>query len=97
VLPLPDPVAQPAAGWANWVVFAGVMLVVLGCFHAIEGLVALFQDKYYVVRPGGLVGGVGCGISAAGCALGTPTLGCAERRPRRGRADPRGDAVAVVS
>lgn len=31
-------------------VFAGVMLVVLGCFHVIEGLVALFQDKYYVVR-----------------------------------------------
>jgi hypothetical protein len=31
------------------------MLVVLGCFHAIDGLVALFRNKYYVVRPSGLV------------------------------------------
>jgi hypothetical protein len=43
------------SGWANWMVFASVMLVVLGCFHVIEGLVALFQDKYNLVRPGGLV------------------------------------------
>jgi hypothetical protein len=43
------------SGWANWVVFAGTMLVLLGFFHAIEGLVALFQDKYYVVRPSGLI------------------------------------------
>jgi hypothetical protein len=51
-----DEYGQPiTSGWANWVVFAGVMLVVLGCFHAIDGLVALFRDKYYVVRPSGLV------------------------------------------
>jgi hypothetical protein len=34
--------ARPAAhGWAGWVVFAGVMLILLGGFHVIEGLVAL--------------------------------------------------------
>jgi hypothetical protein len=27
----------------------------VGAFHAISGLVALFQDEYYVVRPSGLV------------------------------------------
>ncbi|SFK68065.1 DUF7144 family membrane protein [Geodermatophilus ruber] len=43
------------SGWASWVAFAGVMLIVLGFFHAIEGLVALFQDKYFAVRPSGLV------------------------------------------
>jgi uncharacterized membrane protein len=48
--------ARPAAhGWAGWVVFAGVMLILVGFFHAIEGLVALFQDDYYTVRPSGLV------------------------------------------
>ena len=43
------------SGWANWVVFAGVMMIVLGFFHGIEGLVALFRDGYYAVRPSGLV------------------------------------------
>jgi hypothetical protein len=42
-------------GAAHWVVFAGVMLILVGFFHAIEGLVALFQDDYYTVRPSGLV------------------------------------------
>jgi hypothetical protein len=66
-IPAPrEPAAPPAprydeygrpitSGWASWVVFAGVMLVLLGFFHAIEGVVALAQDKYYVVRPSGLI------------------------------------------
>jgi hypothetical protein len=34
--------ARPAAhGWAGWVVFAGVMLILLGAGHVIEGLAAL--------------------------------------------------------
>src|SRR6185312_11501202 len=28
--------------WAGWVVFAGIMLIMLGAFQVIEGLVALF-------------------------------------------------------
>jgi len=42
-------------GWAGWAVFAGVMLVLVGAFQAIDGLVALFKDEIYVVRPSGLV------------------------------------------
>ena len=42
-------------GWAGWAVFAGVMLVVVGAFQAIDGLVALFRDQVYLVRPNGLV------------------------------------------
>jgi hypothetical protein len=43
------------SGWAGWVVFGGVVLMVIGVFQAIEGLVALFDDGFYFVRPNGLV------------------------------------------
>ena len=35
-----------AVGWAG---FAGVMLIILGVFDAIQGLTALFNDTFYVV------------------------------------------------
>lgn len=35
-----------AAGWAG---FAGFMLILIGVFDAIQGLVALFNDEFYVV------------------------------------------------
>lgn len=41
-------------GWAGWVVFAGSMMIIVGLFHAIQGLVALFNDEYYLVGPEGL-------------------------------------------
>ncbi|MGY1592486.1 hypothetical protein ACI789_12135 [Geodermatophilus sp. SYSU D00965] len=41
--------------WAGWVVFGGVMLIMLGTFQAIEGLIALFDDGFYLVRESGLV------------------------------------------
>jgi hypothetical protein len=31
------------------------MMLMLGSFHAMAGLVALFKDEYYLVRPSGLV------------------------------------------
>ncbi|MFD8497678.1 hypothetical protein [Amycolatopsis sp. NPDC059657] len=37
--------------WAGWVWFAAVMMVIIGIFGAIEGLVALFRQEYYVVGP----------------------------------------------
>jgi hypothetical protein len=43
------------SGWAGWVVFGGVMLILLGCFQLVEGLVALFDDGFYLVRSNGLV------------------------------------------
>ena len=42
-------------GWVGWIVFAGFMLVMVGFFHAIEGLVALFRDEVFLVGPRGLV------------------------------------------
>jgi hypothetical protein len=41
--------------WAGWVVFGGVMLIMLGSFQIIEGLVALFDDGFYAVSSSGLV------------------------------------------
>lgn len=43
------------AGWYGLIVFAGVVMIMLGIFHAIAGLVALFQDEYYLVPKDGLV------------------------------------------
>jgi hypothetical protein len=43
------------SGWTGWIVFAGVMMVMMGSFHVIQGLVALFQDTYYLVGSEGLV------------------------------------------
>jgi hypothetical protein len=44
--------AQPErepTGWVGWIYFAGAMMVMLGVFEAIDGLVALFKDEYYLV------------------------------------------------
>jgi hypothetical protein len=46
---------QPTTGWVGWLVFAGIMMIVVGAFQVIDGLVALFNDELYVVRPDGLV------------------------------------------
>ena len=35
--------------------FAGIMMILVGTFQAIDGLIALFKDELYVVRPNGLV------------------------------------------
>ena len=42
-------------GWVGWIVFAAVMMVLLGTFHAIQGLVALLKDEYFLVGQSGLV------------------------------------------
>ena len=41
--------------WAGWVVFGGVMLIMLGTFQVVQGLVALFDDGFYLVGSNGLV------------------------------------------
>lgn len=43
------------SGWVGWIAFAGVIMMMLGTFHAIQGLVALFNDEYYLVGSSGLV------------------------------------------
>jgi hypothetical protein len=39
----------------GWIIFAGIMMVMLGTFQAIEGLVAIFKDSYFVVPDSRLV------------------------------------------
>jgi hypothetical protein len=41
-------------GWVGWVAFAGTMMVLLGTFHIIDGLIALFRDEYFLVGKSGL-------------------------------------------
>ena len=45
---------QPS-GWTGWVVFAGVMMLLIGAIHAVQGFVALLRDTYYLVGEQGLV------------------------------------------
>jgi hypothetical protein len=45
--------AEPS-GWVGWIAFAGAMMVMVGILHVIQGLVALFQDDYYLVGKSGL-------------------------------------------
>jgi hypothetical protein len=47
--PEPEP-----TGWVGWIAFAATMMILLGIFHAFQGLIALFQDKYYLVGQSGL-------------------------------------------
>jgi len=44
-----------ATGWVGWVVFSGILMIMLGMFHALMGVVALFRDDYYLVARNGLV------------------------------------------
>ena len=46
---------RTSSAWVGWVVFAAVMAITLGAFEAIEGLVAIFKDQYYLVPSTGLV------------------------------------------
>jgi hypothetical protein len=46
----PDP-----TGWTGWIVFASFMMFLLGAFQAVQGLVALFDDGFYLVTSGNLV------------------------------------------
>jgi hypothetical protein len=40
---------RQTSGWAiGWIYFASVMMIMIGTFHAIAGLVAIFDDEFYV-------------------------------------------------
>ena len=47
--------ASRPSGWVGWVVFAGVVMITLGAFHIIDGLVALFEKGFYSVTSSHLV------------------------------------------
>ncbi len=40
------------SGWTNgFIVFAGLMLMLIGSFHAFTGLAAIVENEYFVVGP----------------------------------------------
>lgn len=39
--------SQPNTAWSGWVIFAATMMVLLGGFTFIDGLIALFNSAYY--------------------------------------------------
>jgi hypothetical protein len=59
------PAAAPGAGYttqppegeggSGWLLFAAMVMIMAGSFQAIQGLVALFQDDYFIVGRNGLV------------------------------------------
>jgi hypothetical protein len=56
----PPVVTQPRrpSAWVGMVVFAGVMLLLVGAWEAMLGLIALFNSTYYLVSPSGMVASV---------------------------------------
>jgi hypothetical protein len=46
---------EPASGWGAMVVFAGVLLAVVGCFQLMSGLAALVNEDALQATPRGLV------------------------------------------
>jgi hypothetical protein len=43
------------SGWVGWIAFAGLMMTMLGFFHIIQGLVALFNETYFLVPDSRLI------------------------------------------
>jgi hypothetical protein len=43
--------ATTSGWWFGVVVFAGVMMIVLGIFHALTGLTAILKDEFFVSTP----------------------------------------------
>ena len=45
---------QDRTGWSSWAMFAGLMMILVGIFQQIQGLVAIFNDDWYLVTNEGL-------------------------------------------
>ena len=52
--PSPGRHHEPTA-WVGLVVFGGAMMLMMGGFQVIEGIVALFRDEYYLVTRDGML------------------------------------------
>ena len=40
---------------AGWIGFAGILMLIVGSIDFFQGLIALFDDEYYVVTPSGFL------------------------------------------
>jgi hypothetical protein len=47
-----SPADTGGGAWTGWVVFASIMLAVVGGLNFLQGIVALLNDDYFVVRSG---------------------------------------------
>ena len=45
----------PSTAWIGWIAFAGIVMLLLGSVNAVQGIVALFNDEYYLVSASGLL------------------------------------------
>jgi hypothetical protein len=52
---LPTGTERGTSGWVGWIAFAGFTMALLGAFHVVQGLVAAFDDKYFVLPRSGLL------------------------------------------
>lgn len=43
------------SGWSNWVIFGGIVLMVVGFLNVIQGLAALLKDEVYLISKNGLL------------------------------------------
>jgi hypothetical protein len=78
---VPRSEARGMSAWVGWIAFASMMLIMLGTFHVIEGIVALTKDSFFLVHSSGLVVNVnyttwgwvhiiaGCLVVAAGVGI----------------------------
>jgi hypothetical protein len=51
----PAPVRREPTAWVGFVLFGGIMMLMMGGFQVIEGFVALLREDYYLVTAKGLV------------------------------------------
>ena len=42
---------ERSSGAVGWTTFAGVMMILIGFFHAIAGLSGIIKDEFYAVTP----------------------------------------------
>ncbi|HSE07347.1 MAG TPA: hypothetical protein VLB29_01670 [Nocardioidaceae bacterium] len=47
--------AAETSGWVGWILFASMMMVVVGFFQVVLGLTAIFDDGYYLVTQDALL------------------------------------------
>ena len=44
-----------ATAWVGWIFFSGILMIMLGLFQALMGLVAFFKDDHFLVARSGLL------------------------------------------
>lgn len=48
-----------ASAWVGWIAFAGLLMIMLGTFHVLQGIVALVREEYFLVARRDLLVDVG--------------------------------------